>query len=107
MKRLTPPAGHIGCIVILICAASMLSRAQSPYLPIPNGEWDKIITLDTAFIRISYEMTFRDALPYSTSEPDALKGHVFRHAHGGNRDEMQKRLFVYSGNSGTGKQKID
>ena len=72
MKRLTPPAGHIGCIVILICAASMLSRAQSPYLPIPNGEWDRIITLDTAFIRISYEMTFRDALPYSTSEPDAL-----------------------------------
>ena len=77
MKRLTPPTGHIGCIVILICAASMLSRAQSPYLPIPNGEWDKIITLDTAFIRISYEMTFRDALPYSTSEQDALKGHVF------------------------------
>ena len=77
MKRLTPPAGHIGCIVFLICAASMLSRAQSPYLPIPNGEWDKIITLDTAFIRISYEMTFRDALPYSTSEPNAIKSHIF------------------------------
>ena len=77
MKRLTPPAGNIGCIVFLICAASMLSRAQSPYLPIPNGEWDKIITLDTAFIRISYEMTFRDALPYSTSEPNAIKSHIF------------------------------
>ena len=64
-------------VITLLCAASMLCGAQSPYRPIPNNTWDKNVTLDTAFLRVSYRMTFRDALFYSTSEPGGLDDHVF------------------------------
>ena len=77
MNRPVLPAKLTTCAITLLCAASMLCSAQSPYRPIPNDEWNKIITLDTAYMRVSYEMTFRDALLYYTSSPDALKDHVF------------------------------
>ena len=63
--------------ITLLCATSMLCSAQSPYRPVPNQTWNKTVALDTAFMRVSYKMTFRDALFYSTSEPGGLEDHVF------------------------------
>ena len=77
MNRQVSPAKLTAGVITLLCAASMLCRAQSPYRPIPNNTWDKNVTLDTAFLRVSYRMTFRDALFYSTSEPGGLEDHVF------------------------------
>ena len=77
MNRQVSPAKLTAGVITLLCAASMLCRAQSPYRPIPNNTWDKNVTLDTAFLRVSYRMTFRDALFYSTSEPGGLDDHVF------------------------------
>lgn len=50
---------------------------QNPYSPIPRSDWKEMTTIDSAYLRISYEMTFRDALLYYTSNPDALKDHIF------------------------------
>ena len=50
---------------------------QNMYSPIPRYDWKEMTTLDSAYLRISYEMIFRDALPYYMSEPNALKGHIF------------------------------
>ena len=77
MNRPVLPAKLTTCAITLLCTASMLSRAQSPYRPVPNQTWNKTVALDTAFMRVSYEMTFRDALFYSTSEPGGLEDHVF------------------------------
>ena len=77
MNRQVSPAKLTAGVITLLCAASMLCRAQSPYRPVPNNTWDKNVTLDTAFLRVSYRMTFRDALFYSTSEPGGLEDHVF------------------------------
>ena len=77
MNILTLPAKLTTCAITLLCAASMLCSAQSPYRPVPNQTWNKTVALDTAFMRVSYEMTFRDALFYSTSEPGGLEDHVF------------------------------
>ena len=51
---------------------------QNMYSPIPRYDWKEMTTLDSAYLRISYEMIFRDALPYYMSEPNALKGHIFK-----------------------------
>ena len=77
MNILTLPAKLTTCAITLLCATSMLCSAQSPYRPVPNQTWNKTVALDTAFMRVSYEMTFRDALFYSTSEPGGLEDHVF------------------------------
>ena len=77
MNRQVSPAKLTAGVITLLCATSMLCRAQSPYRPVPNNTWDKNVTLDTAFLRVSYRMTFRDALFYSTSEPGGLEDHVF------------------------------
>lgn len=77
MNRPVLPAKLTTCAITLLCAASMLCSAQSPYRPVPNQTWNKTVALDTAFMRVSYEMTFRDALFYSTSEPGGLEDHVF------------------------------
>lgn len=61
---------------ILICI-SVICSAQNPYTPIPMQSWDKMVTLDTAFIRVSYTMTFRDALFYKSSRPGGLNDHEF------------------------------
>ena len=68
MNILTLPAKLTTGAITLLCTASMLCSAQSPYRPVPNQTWNKTVALDTAFMRVSYEMTFRDALFYSTSE---------------------------------------
>ena len=78
MNRPVLPAKLTTGAITLICTASMLCNAQSPYRPVPNQTWNKTVTLDTAFMRVSYEMTFRDALFYSTSEPGGLEDHVCR-----------------------------
>ena len=77
MNRPVLPAKLTTGAIPLLCAASMLCSAQSPYRPVPNQTWNKTVALDTAFMRVSYEMTFRDALFYSTSEPGGLEDHVF------------------------------
>lgn len=77
MNRPVLPAKLTTGAITLLCAASMLCSAQSPYRPVPNQIWNKTVALDTAFMRVSYEMTFRDALFYSTSEPGGLEDHVF------------------------------
>ncbi len=77
MNRPVLPAKLTTGAITLLCAASMLCSAQSPYRPVPNQTWNKTVALDTAFMRVSYEMTFRDALFYSTSEPGGLEDHVF------------------------------
>ena len=77
MNILTLPAKLTTGAITLLCTASMLCSAQSPYRPVPNQTWNKTVALDTAFMRVSYEMTFRDALFYSTSEPGGLEDHVF------------------------------
>ena len=73
MNRPVLPAKLTTCAITLLCTASMLCSAQSPYRPVPNQTWNKTVALDTAFMRVSYEMTFRDALFYSTSEPGGLE----------------------------------
>lgn len=60
-----------------LCCLPIICNAQSPYRPIPNDGWNKIIAFDTAYMRVSYKMTFCDALLYYTSSPDILKDHVF------------------------------
>ena len=77
MNRPVLPAKLTTGAITMLCAASMLCSAQSPYRPLPNQTWNKTVALDTAFMRVSYEMTFRDALFYSTSEPGGLEDHVF------------------------------
>lgn len=51
-------------ILIADCAA------QIPQRPFPNSDWKNVDTLGEAFVRISYDMSFRTALRYSSAETD-------------------------------------
>ena len=44
--------------------------AQNPQRPFPNSDWKKTDTLGVTIVRISYEMTFRKALSFNSSEID-------------------------------------
>ena len=45
MNILTLPAKLTTGAITLLCAASMLCSAQSPYRPVPNQTWNKTVAL--------------------------------------------------------------
>ena len=63
--------------VIFIASTSIASIAQNPFKPIPNEDWKNVTVLDSAFMRVEYKMTFRDALFYKSSNKEFPKTHVF------------------------------
>jgi GLPGLI family protein len=64
-------------IALLIASICTTAAAQNPFKPIPNEDWGKVETLDTAYLRVEYKMTFRDALFYRSSNKEFPSTHVF------------------------------
>lgn len=57
-------------LIVLLCliSPSLCLAQQNPYELYLPLDWDDTRTLDSAYVRVEYEMTFRDAIPYYTKD---------------------------------------